>query len=727
VTETTVSQTTVATVATGPVTVDTPQDRGSGEPGRSLACLLVAPVCVVLAVAAVAVAVTGAGAGLSGLEAVRAALVVAWAIAGTALGIRRRQDRLGPLVLGGAALGGVGVMAFALARHGVVEAGMADVADAAARIVAALLPAVALHFLLALPDGRLVERGRRVLVRIGYGTGLITGAYLVAARPGLPRWPVVLEAALVALAGASPSHARYRSAGGVERRRMQWIGWAVAVAAEIMLVLVALGLLADWPHHFHELALASTGLLPLALVAGTSPRLVARVDRLLTNTVSIAGLTGLIVAVYVLVVIGLGRVPAGGERSVLLLSMAAAAVAALLYLPARDRLSGVANRLVYGEQTAPDEALRTFGSRLTRAIPLEELLLQLAESLRKTMKLASAEVWTGTAGRLERSVSLPHRDLAVMELGAKEAPVVARAGASGGTWLGIWLPELVTGRDIRLVRVAPIAHAGELLGLIVVERRSESEAFSEDDDRVLVELARQVGLALHNVQLDSALQESVDELRRTNEELKASRTRIVAAGDDERRRLERNLHDGAQQHLVALAVKIRLARDAVEDDPADAMTMLDELKGDVREAVTELRALAHGIFPPLLMAGGLPDALPAVAGRAALPTTLVADGVGRYPQDVETAVYFCCLEALQNAGKHAGEGATAEVRVWEEAGTLRFEVADNGAGFDLGGAPAVGHGFVNMSDRLGAIDGTLSVVSAPGQGSRVIGTIPLEG
>lgn len=718
------TQTSVATVETGDVTVDTaPPAVALTVTGRSPVCLLVAPVCVALAVGAVAVAV--AGDGLSGLEAVRAGLVGAWAVAGTALGVRRREDRLGPLVLGGAAVGGVGVMASALATYADLGPGAADVADGVARMVAALLPAVVLHFLLALPDGRLGERGRRVVVQAGYGAGVITGAFLVAARPGLPRWPVVLEGALVALVGASPSHARYLGAGAVERRRLQWIGWAVAVAAEFVLVLVALDLLADWPHRFGELALASTALVPLALIAGTSPRLVARVDRLLTHTVSIAGLTGLIVAVYVVVVIGLGRVPAGGERSVLLLSMAAAAVAALLYLPARDRLSGLANRLVYGEQAAPDEALRTFGSRLTRAIPLDELLLQLAESLRKTMRLASAEVWTGAGGRLERTVSLPHRDLAVIELGAKEAPVVARAGVSGGTWLGVWLPQLIVGRDAGLVRVAPIAHAGELLGLIVVERRAESEAFTDDDDRVLVELARQVGLALHNVQLDSALQESLDELRRTNEELKASRTRIVAAGDAERRRLERNLHDGAQQHLVALAVKIRLAHDAVEDDPADAVAMLDELKGDIQKAVAELRALAHGIFPPLLMAGGLPDALPAAAARAALPTTLVADGVGRYPQDLETAVYFCCLEALQNAGKHAGEGATAQVRVWEEPGMLRFEVADDGAGFDLGGAPAEGHGFVNMGDRLGAIDGTLSVVSSPGQGTRVTGAIPL--
>ena len=692
-------------------------------PSRSRLCLLVGPACVALALASIAVASSGRG--LSTIEAVRAGLVVAWATAGTALGVRRRQDRLGPLVLGGAGVGAVGSMAAALARSGYLGAGALDVADGAARVAAALLPAVGLHFLLALPDGRLGSQGRRVLAQIGYGLGSLTGAGLLATSPDLPPWPLVIEGLLCGLAGIAPAHGRYRRAGAAERRRLQWMGWAVVVAAELVVVVVALNLLAGWPNHLGVLALASTALLPLALVAGVSARLVARVDRLLNHTVSIAGLTALVVAVYMLVVIGLGRVPADGERSVLLLSMAAAAVAALLYLPARDRLRVIANRLVYGEQAAPDDALRTFGSRLTRAIPLDELLLQLAESLRKTMRLAAADVWTGSGGRLERTVSLPHREPATIELGAKEAPVVARAGVSGGTWLGVWLPQLLAGGDASLVRVAPIAHAGELLGLIVVERRPEAEAFSEDDDRVLVELARQVGLALHNVQLDSALQESLDELRRANDELKASRARIVAAGDAERRRLERNLHDGAQQHLVALAVKIRLARDAVEDDPPDAVGILDELKGDVQAAVAELRALAHGIFPPLLMAGGLNDALTAAATRAALPTTVMAGAIGRYPQDVETAVYFCCLEALQNAGKHAGDGATATVRVEEESGTLRFEVADSGVGFDVGGVSAEGHGFVNMADRLGAIDGTLSVISAPGEGTRVMGSVPL--
>ncbi len=174
---------------------------------------------------------------------------------------------------------------------------------------------------------------------------------------------------------------------------------------------------------------------------------------------------------------------------------------------------------------------------------------------------------------------------------------------------------------------------------------------------MLTELARQVALALHNVQLDAALQASLDELQVRNDELQQSRARIVAAGDAERRKLERNLHDGAQQHLVALAVKLRLTRDAVEDDPDDAIAMIDEIKGNLQDAIQELRALAHGIFPPLLMSGGLAEALPAAATRAALPTTIDIAGIGRYSADMEAAVYFCVLEAMQNAGKHAGEGA----------------------------------------------------------------------
>ena len=187
----------------------------------------------------------------------------------------------------------------------------------------------------------------------------------------------------------------------------------------------------------------------------------------------------------------------------------------------------------------------------------------------------------------------------------------------------------------------------------MVARGEGAVGFSEEDDRVLTELARQVGLAFHNAQLDTALQTSLDELRRQADELRASRARIVASGDAERRRVERNLHDGAQQHLVALAVNLRLAKDVVLEDPEAAVEMLEELGTAVQDTIQELRELAHGIYPPLLVDSGLAGALRPVVNRSPLDVELVTEGIGRYDGDVEAAVYFCCLEALQNAGKHA--------------------------------------------------------------------------
>jgi len=233
-----------------------------------------------------------------------------------------------------------------------------------------------------------------------------------------------------------------------------------------------------------------------------------------------------------------------------------------------------------------------------------------------------------------------------------------------------------------------------------------------------------VGLTFHNVRLDSALQASLDEVRRQADALQASRGRIVAAANAERRRIERNLHDGAQQHLVALAVKVRLARQLAEKDPVKSDQLLQELGGDLEDALQELRDLAHGIYPPLLADKGLPEALASAARRSTLPVQVRAEEIARYSQELEAAIYFCCLEALQNAGKYAGEEAQVTIRIWEEAGGLLFEVADDGAGFDVK-KMGVGAGFTNMNDRLGAIGGTLRVESAPGRGTKILGTIPL--
>jgi signal transduction histidine kinase len=312
-----------------------------------------------------------------------------------------------------------------------------------------------------------------------------------------------------------------------------------------------------------------------------------------------------------------------------------------------------------------------------------------------------------------------------MELGPQERVVVGRARAGGPTWCRVWLPALTPPDDGDL-RVVPVAHLGELLGLVVVHRSPQAPPFGDDDEQAVVEVARQLGLALHNVRLDSALQESLAQLAERNQELQASRLRIVKAADSSRREIERNLHDGAQQHLVALAVKLGLARQIAEDGETETvLALLSDLRNDVQETIGQLRELAHGIYPPLLRDRGLAEALRTAATRSPLPCTVEVDVPGRYQEQVETATYFCCLEAMQNAGKYAGDGATITVQVMGDETTLRFELRDDGVGFDASTA-AKGHGFLNMQDRLGAIGGTLDVESQPGCGTTVRATIPAQ-
>jgi signal transduction histidine kinase len=361
---------------------------------------------------------------------------------------------------------------------------------------------------------------------------------------------------------------------------------------------------------------------------------------------------------------------------------------------------------------------------MSRAVPMDELMLQLAESLRATMAGGGAEIWVGADGLLNRTVSVPSLPAAQVRLGDQARVVVGRARIGGLSWVSVWLPDLVdpisnvTRRDLR---VAPVAHLGELLGLIVVRRGADAGAFTDEDERLLVELARQLGLALHNVRLDSALQASLAELEQRNAELQASRLRIVSTSDEARRAIERNLHDGAQQHLVALAVKLGLARQIAEDGDAGVPALLEDLRADVQTTIAVLRELAHGIYPPLLRDRGLGEALRTAAARSPLACTVEVDLPGRYPEDVEAAAYFCCLEAMQNAGKHAGSGAEVRVRVGGDGSALWLEVSDDGIGLDA--TAAQGHGFVNMRDRLGAIGGRLSVESTPGRGTRVCAKI----
>jgi signal transduction histidine kinase len=200
-------------------------------------------------------------------------------------------------------------------------------------------------------------------------------------------------------------------------------------------------------------------------------------------------------------------------------------------------------------------------------------------------------------------------------------------------------------------------------------------------------------------------------------QLAASRSRLITAADDERRRLERDLHDGAQQHLVALAVLIQLAHTAEHDR---YQPLLTEASALLETAIAEIRRLAHGIYPPLLVSGGLAQAVPAVAAHAPVPVRLNLQGLGRYGASIETALYFCCSEALQNAAKHGGPDTTVTITAHADDRMLTLTISDTGRGFD----PAtIGTGLTNMTDRLSAIGGNLVIDTAPGRGTRVIAVI----
>ena len=215
-----------------------------------------------------------------------------------------------------------------------------------------------------------------------------------------------------------------------------------------------------------------------------------------------------------------------------------------------------------------------------------------------------------------------------------------------------------------------------------------------------------------------------EQLRARLTDLQAAQKRLVTAQDEERRKLERNIHDGAQQQLVALQVRQRLTAGFVDRDPERAKSMLAELQADTQTALEDLRDLARGIYPPLLADQGLAAAITAQARKSAVPVDVDAEGVGRFPQATEAAVYFSILEALQNAAKYAG-AARVRVTLRRDADALRFEVADDGRGFDPT-ANGYGTGLQGIADRLGALDGELVIESAPGTGTVVRGRIPVD-
>jgi signal transduction histidine kinase len=578
----------------------------------------------------------------------------------------------------------------------------------------------ATFLLLLFPDGHLPSPRWRWFAR-ALGVALVLIFFAILLTPGpieggtLPRAdnPLGIEAlreplgfALVLLValpiGAIGSLAslvlRYRRAGGVERRQLRWLVSAAAFVAIFYSFVLVLSYNSDWEGSqaagwqaaLQSLVVFSFALIPIAIGVGILRHGLFDLDIVIKRAVLIGALAIFITLVYVAIVVGVGALV--GSQANPVLSALAAAVVALAFQPARRRARKLADRLVYGKRATPYEVLSEFSERVGQTYASEELLPRMARALGEGTGSARSDVWVRVGDQLRSEARWP-RD-------AESLPPRAASDMEGA----------VTPSSM----FEPVRHQGELLGALSIEKR-QGESLTATEEKLVRDLAAQAGLVMRNAGL-------TEELLDTIEQLRTSRQRLVTAQDEERRKLERNLHDGAQQQLVALTVKLRLLEQLTERDPAQARSMAAQLQGEAKELLEELRDLARGIYPPLLADAGLVAALESQARKSAVPVTIEGDGIGRYGRDAEAAIYFSCLEALQNVAKYA-EATLATVTLSDGDGRLRFEVTDDGVGFDPDSSH--GTGLQGIADRIAALGGELEVRSSRGTGTTVAGSLPV--
>jgi signal transduction histidine kinase len=472
---------------------------------------------------------------------------------------------------------------------------------------------------------------------------------------------------------------RFRRSVGEERQQFRWVAWGASAMAILMVIALMLDEFGDRVDI--SLYLGAVGLVVLIGSIGVA---IGRyrlydIDVVISRTLVYGALALFIGLVYVGIVVGVGFLLGVRDEPNRWLDIVATVLIAIAFQPLRRRLQRMANRLVYGRRATPYEVLSSFSQGVSTVDP--DVLSSIARSLAEGTTAQSASIWINRGGSLQCIASWPEE-----------------------------VEGLSTGSDV----FEGVVHDGEDLGRVVLGV-PPGQPFPIIDERLLKQVAAGLGLALRNLLLTEDLKARVDELA-------ASRRRIVTVQDETRRKLERDLHDGAQQRLVALKIKLGIGSSMAEEAGLEAVqSLLDTVRRETDQTIESVRDFARGIYPPLLEAEGLGAALAARARNMPIPVTVQAAGLSRYPKDQEATVYFCILEALQNTMKHAG-AASVHVVIAEQDGDLVFNVRDDGIGFDE--TAAMGNGLTNMSDRLDAGEGSLEVISSPGHGTELIGRLP---
>ncbi|MDQ6714032.1 MAG: histidine kinase, partial [Candidatus Dormibacteraeota bacterium] len=525
-----------------------------------------------------------------------------------------------------------------------------------------------------------------------FGIGALGGVLDLA--DGIGR----LGAFLIILIAAVGLVIRLVRARGDERQQLKWVAYVGSVIGIAVLGTAFLRNPALQDFAFAILLAGFVVGLPVATAIAVLKYRLYDIDLVINKTLLFGAMAAFITLVYVAIVVGIGHLVGTGGRPNLGLSILATALVAVAFEPVRERVQQVANRLVYGKRATPYEALSEFSDRIASTYSDEEVLPRLAQTIAESTGAAHAVIWANEGTENTALASWPQPN-------GSSPTMPAAAGRSTSD------------------RMVPVQHQGEVLGALSI-RKARGDAVTPVDEKMLADLASPAGVVLRNLQLTRQLQARLAEISAQTTELQASSARIIAAQDSTRRRLERNIHDGAQQHLVAIAVKLRLAATLAKRDPARAARLLDELEGETHQALETLHALARGIYPPILRELGLESAIRAQGARFSLPVEVSSTGVTRYPSEVEGAVYFCCLEALQNVAKHA---RATKVRIHLEnlGGELSFSVNDDGVGFDPLRIRR-GSGLQNIADRMAALGGDLTVVSGPVGGTSLQGRVPVR-
>jgi signal transduction histidine kinase len=399
----------------------------------------------------------------------------------------------------------------------------------------------------------------------------------------------------------------------------------------------------------------------------------------------------------VTVVRGGGAVIGRTDSPDLVLSVLATAVVALSFARVQEGVERWASRVLGGRSAAPYDVLSRFSGSMTEDLPTEDLPTRMARLLAEATGARWAQVWVSVSDRPTLAATWPADADATAE-----APALlpgARDAAGPG------------------LRALAVTHGGERLGVLRLQERP-GHLLAPIEERLFAALADRAGLVLRHVGIRADLELRRGELVERADELKASRRRLIETQDTERRRLERDLHDGAQQHLVALTVNLRLAQTLSGSSPERAASLLGLQADAAAVAIETISSLSRGIYPRLLSEQGLVAALRSAVATSAIPVAITADGMARLPAGVEAALYFCCMEAVQNAAKHSG-ASTLTVCLGHHAGSSRLAVIDDGHGFSPSGGRSTGAGLANMRDRLDAVGGVLTVTSLPGTGTTV--------